>query len=232
MPCESTTRSGRSVFFSAAVMSSTSITGRPCSSNCTSGGVPRRNSTPARRASEVPVLVADAGGAQLEVADRHLHLGKEALEPRGVLEGDHAAQARAVGQAAAVARAGALDHHHFAGRHAAHRRHGGPVVHHLGELGLRDDVVVAVAEVADQRRRRGSQPTAVSTAPAFTVVRSRRLAEIDRLAPGTPWRRRRRRCRCRGRRCAPRGRRRTRRRSPCWRRRSTARGRPSRRCCS
>ena len=35
----------------AAVMSSTSMTGLPCSSNCTSGGVPRRNSTPARRAS-------------------------------------------------------------------------------------------------------------------------------------------------------------------------------------
>ncbi len=51
MPVESTTRSGRSSLLALAVMSSTSITGWPCSSNCTLGGVPRRNSTPARRAS-------------------------------------------------------------------------------------------------------------------------------------------------------------------------------------
>ena len=47
MPVLSTTRSGRSTRLRAAVTSSTSITGRPAASNCTSGGVPRRNSTPA-----------------------------------------------------------------------------------------------------------------------------------------------------------------------------------------
>jgi len=96
---------------------------------------------------EEPVLVSDAGRAQLEVADRHLHAREELLQSHRVLESDHAADTRAVRQVAAVARAGALDHDDLARRHVAERRLLFPGGQHLGELDLGHDPVVPVAEV-------------------------------------------------------------------------------------
>ena len=150
MPVESTTRSGRSTTLAAgghvldldhglAVAVELHL-GRRAAQEL-DAGTPRR---------QVPVLVAHAGRPHLEVADGHLHGGEERLEADRVLEGDHAAEARAVRQALPVAGAGALDHHDFLGRRAAQRRLARPVVEHLGQLELGHDAVVTVAEVADE----------------------------------------------------------------------------------
>ena len=103
-------------------------------------GAPRR---------QEPVLVADAGRPELEVADRHLHAREELLEAHGVLERDHAAEARAVREVAPVAGARALDHDDLARRHVAERGLLLPGGQHLRQLDLGDDAVVTVAEVLD-----------------------------------------------------------------------------------
>ena len=98
-----------------------------------------------------------------------------------VLEGDHAAEARAVGQAAAVARAGALDHDQLLGRRAPRGRLRLPVVEELGELGLRDDRLVAVAEVRDELG--GRRLTADGCEDGARLQRHAlgRLVEVDGL---------------------------------------------------
>ena len=130
---------------------------------------------------QVPVLVAGARRPHLEVADCHLHGREERLEADGVLEGDHAAQARAVWQALPVAGAGALDHHDFRGRCATQRRLALPVVEHLGQLELRLDAVVTVAQVVDELLRRrlaadGGEDGAGVHRSALGALR-----EVDRL---------------------------------------------------
>ena len=127
-----------------------------------------------------PVLVADAGRPQLEVADRHPHAREELLEAYRVLEGDHAAEARAVREVAPVARAGALDHDDLVGRLVAEDGLLLPGREHLRELDLGDDAVMTVAEVLDvlvgRRHAAGrGEDRAGAHRGAF-----RRLREVDR----------------------------------------------------
>ncbi len=65
-------------------------------------GAPQELDTgrPCRR---VPALALATEGAQLEVADRHPRRREEPPQPDGVLQGDRAAESRAVRQAAQVA---------------------------------------------------------------------------------------------------------------------------------
>ena len=127
-----------------------------------------------------------------------------------MLERDHAAEARAVRQAAPVAGAGALDHDHLARRLQAQRRLLLPAVEQLRELGLRDDALVPVAEVIDEAGGRGLTAHGCEDGARLHVHALWRLREVDGALPGTPRCRRRKTSTSPGRRCAPRARRRTR----------------------